>query len=313
MLQRLFVILSYYHNNINVVKYKVQKNLKIILLYNFYMYSQKTESGLNMSNFLLKEFNCLKYGKEAKKAYINPLYKKDPVYYTTKGTIKKRFPNPFKYPSVKPKLKMDKVPEKIQDILIGCLLGDCGGEMGKGAKNPCFAFKQSVKHINYLYFLYFIFLHWGYVQPYVVPVIRTTSDSHGTVLGYVRFRTIATINLLKYYNMFYKYINGKRVKVVPSNIKYYLTPRALAYWIMDDGSKAKGSGILLHTNSYTYEEVLLLISILKQKFNIDSNPRKKYDRFLIYIEVESVPIVVKLVKVYMHPFFYYNIGEKESV
>jgi LAGLIDADG DNA endonuclease family len=82
---------------------------------------------------------------------------------------------------------------------------------------------------------------------------------------------------------------------------------------MDDGSKAKGSGILLHTNSYTYEEVLLLISILKQKFNIDSNPRKKYDRFLIYIEVESVPIVVKLVKVYMHPFFYYKIGEKESV
>jgi len=233
--------------------------------------------------------------------------KKNPLMYTSKGAMRQIFPNPFNYPPVKPKLKNDTVPEKIQDILIGCLLGDCGGKMAKKAKNPCFAFKQSVKHIDYIYFIYFIFLHWGYAQPYAVPIIRKTTDSKGSTHGYVRFRTITTINLLKLYNMFYKLDSGKRIKIVPDNLKDFLTPRALAFWIMDDGSKG-GKGILLHTNSFMYKEVLLLISILKDKFNIDSRPRKKYNRFIIYIEAKSVPTVIKLVKIYMHPTFYYKIG-----
>ena len=107
--------------------------------------------------------------------------------------------------------------------------------------------------------------------------------------------------------MFYKLDSGKRIKIVPDNLKDFLTPRALAFWIMDDGSKG-GKGILLHTNSFMYKEVLLLISILKDKFNIDSRPRKKYNRFIIYIEAKSVPTVIKLVKIYMHPTFYYKIG-----
>jgi LAGLIDADG DNA endonuclease family protein len=76
---------------------------------------------------------------------------------------------------------------------------------------------------------------------------------------------------------------------------------------MDDGSK-EGSGVLLHTNSFTYEEVLLLISALKNKYNIESKPRKKYDKHIIYINSKSVPLLIKLVKVYMHPIFYYKIG-----
>jgi hypothetical protein len=76
---------------------------------------------------------------------------------------------------------------------------------------------------------------------------------------------------------------------------------------MDDGSKGS-SGILLHTNSYTYEEVLLLINTLKNKFNIESTPRKKYNKFIIYIYAKSVPLVVKTVKSHMHPKFYYKLG-----
>ena len=43
--------------------------------------------------------------------------------------------------------------------------------------------------------------------------------------------------------MFYKYENNKRIKIVPKDIGLYMTPRALAFWIMDDGSK-DSSGIL---------------------------------------------------------------------
>jgi LAGLIDADG DNA endonuclease family len=114
-------------------------------------------------------------------------------------------------------------------------------------------------------------------------------------------------NLLKIYNLFYKKCNGKKIKRIPDNIDLYLTARALAFWIMDDGSKEK-SGILLHTNSFTHEEVLLLVSTLKSNFGIISKIRKKYDRYIIYISSKSVPLVVKLVKKHMHPKFYYKVG-----
>lgn len=246
-------------------------------------------------------------GKDVKRIYVNPLYKENPLKYTSKGKIRKRMSNPFNYPKVNPKLENETVPEKIQEILIGSLLGDCGGDLQKKGKNPCFVFKQSVIHIDYLFYIYFIFLSWGYVQPFATPIVRKTKDSHGHIHNYIRFRTITSPNLLYIYKMFYKYKDGKYVKIVPKNLDLYLTPKALAFWIMDDGSK-EGSGILLHTNSYTYEEVLLLIKILKNKYKIESVPRKKYNKHIIYINAKSVPILVKLVKIHMHPKFYYKIG-----
>lgn len=137
--------------------------------------------------------------------------------------------NPFNYPKTRVKFENEIIPEKIRDILIGSLLGDCGGEMVKKAKYPVFAFKQSVKHIDYLFYLYFIFLHWGYAHSFSVPKIRKSKDSKGNVHEYVRFRTIASPNLFKIYNLFYKEEDGKRIKIVPLNLELYLTPRALAY------------------------------------------------------------------------------------
>lgn len=59
--------------------------------------------------------------------------------------------------------------------------------------------------------------------------------------------------MLKIYNLFYIVHNGKKVKKIPLDINSYLTPRALAFWIMDDGSKVDKGGMLLHSNSYSYE------------------------------------------------------------
>ena len=75
-----------------------------------------------------------------KKVYINPLSKENPLYYTSKGKIRKRFNNPFNYPKTKPKSENEEIPEKIQDILVGSLLGDCSGEMQKKRKICCICF-----------------------------------------------------------------------------------------------------------------------------------------------------------------------------
>ena len=68
-----------------------------------------------------------------------------------------------------------------------------------------------------------------------------------------------------------------------------------------------GQGLLLHTNSFTYEEVLFLINILEKKFKLEDIPRKKYNRHIIYIKATSIPELIKLVKPYMHSDFYYKL------
>lgn len=55
--------------------------------------------------------------------------------------------------------------------------------------------------------------------------------------------------------------------MIPSNINELLTPVVLAYWIRAYFSWT-GSGVKLHTNSFTKKEVLLLIESLNAKFNL---------------------------------------------
>ena len=45
------------------------------------------------------------------------------------------------------------------------------------------------------------------------------------------------------------------VQIVPSNTAELLTPRALAYFIMDDGGKGSYGEMNLHTRSFTLAEV----------------------------------------------------------
>ena len=67
------------------------------------------------------------------------------------------------------------------------------------------------------------------------------------------------------YNGFYSETNGFTIKGIPSWIELYLTPLALAHWIMQDGSRQFGQGLYIATNSFTYSECVLLANILSTK------------------------------------------------
>ena len=56
-------------------------------------------------------------------------------------------------------------------------------------------------------------------------------------------------------------------KIIPSNISDLLTPVSLAYWIMDDGSFT-GSGLKLHTNAFSIEELNILKEALEKNFGL---------------------------------------------
>ncbi len=77
---------------------------------------------------------------------------------------------------------------------------------------------------------------------------------------------------------------------------------------MDDGYK-HSSGVSLCTDSYTKEEVLLLINILKNKFNLNSNLMKHgVNNFRIYIKKESIENLKTLVKPYFIPSMLYKLN-----
>ena len=84
------------------------------------------------------------------------------------------------------------------------------------------------------------------------------------------------------YNLFY--VEGK--KIVPLNIAELLTPLGLCYWICDDGC-LKNKGVALNTQSFSLEEVELLMSVLVNKFNFKCTIYKDRENWVIRISLGS--------------------------
>ena len=102
------------------------------------------------------------------------------------------------------------------------------------------------------------------------------------------------------------YING--IKIVPSNIGDFLTPLALAIWIMDEGGKVN-KGLNLATNSFTYSECLFLVKVLFENFNLKASVQSAGapNQYHIYIWKESMPLLREIVLPYVHSSMKYKI------
>jgi hypothetical protein len=109
----------------------------------------------------------------------------------------------------------------------------------------------------------------------------------------------------EYHELFYP--NG--VKIIPNNISDYLTEVSLAFWIMDDGGKTTHGDLLLHTNSYTLEEVELLVSVLNNKFNLTSKKiQRKPNQWAILISKKELDKVRTLTSAYIHSSMKYKLS-----
>lgn len=76
---------------------------------------------------------------------------------------------------------------------------------------------------------------------------------------------------------------------------------------MDDGTK-DGNGLRLYTYSFSKEEVLLLIKVLEDKFNIQSTLNIKVNKYYyIYIRVGSMDKLRSLVSTYFIESMLYKI------
>lgn len=195
---------------------------------------------------------------------------------------------------------------EIISIIYGSLLGDGHAEKRKGGKGTRISFYQESNHDDYLLYLHSLIANLGYCNTNI-PKITTRLGKDGNIRKIIRFHTWTYDQFNTIYDNWYI----DRVKIVPKDIYKYLTPLALAIWIMDDGNK-QGSGLKLSTNAFTYDEVLYLIDVLRSKFNIKCNINKtgKEGQYCIYILKESISHLINIVEPYIIPSMRYKISSK---
>jgi hypothetical protein len=204
----------------------------------------------------------------------------------------------FILPNIRSNKRIGPHSSDIYEFLFGSLLGDAYAErlMSGGVR---FRFKQSIIQKDYLFFKYNFLLSRGYVNNNPPVYLKDKfGDSY-------RFDTYCYSNLLWFYNIFYK----NKVKVLPelNYLIQFLTPLALAIWIMDDGT-FKSPGVRIAINNFTQKEGEILIKFLRDKYNIESSLHKNQDRHQLYIKKESVNLLTDLIKPYFHPTMYYKLG-----
>lgn len=130
-----------------------------------------------------------------------------------------------------------------------------------------------------------------------------------TLLLSTKFNDNFYINDLR--SKFYSNIDDKFIKIVPADIASMLTPIALAFWIMDDGHSYH-RGLFLNTQSYTNEDIKLLINALESNFNIKARSVQvsgKLYQNRIFISAEYYTSIVNIVK----PYFTSSMNYKLSI
>lgn len=193
----------------------------------------------------------------------------------------------------------------ILSIIFGSLLGDSHAERRANGNGTRISFMQEASHKEYLIWLHNLISSLGYSTPYL-PKIQTRLGLGGKLRYVLRFHTFTYTSLNWIHDLWYQ--NG--VKSVPKNIGEFITPLSLAIWIIDDGSRV-GKGLKLATNSFSYEDCLLLSNVLFDKFNLRTSVQSAgvENQYIIYVFKESIPLLCKLVKPYMVSSMLYKLGD----
>jgi len=190
-----------------------------------------------------------------------------------------------------PKRKL-KLSREQREVLVGILLGDACLETQNQGRTYRLKIEQSERHQAYLNHLYHLFEEWVLTPPRRRSVVSRGHESWNWV-----FQTVSHGAFRFYAHQFYE---DKR-KRVPKLIHRWLTPRALAYWFMDDGSikSRESKGVLLNTQAFHRSEVERLVQVLQNLFGLQAGPRKQKEGYQITISGTSYERFLELVAPYI--------------
>lgn len=186
-----------------------------------------------------------------------------------------------------------------REILIGILLGDAHLESQNKGKTYRLKIEQSLKHRDYVNHLHDLFHEWVLTDPRMKKVSR-----YGKISYNVAFATLAHDAFRFYAHQFY---DGRKKKV-PKLIHRWLTPKALAYWFMDDGSmkSSQSKGVILNTQGFSRTEVERLCEILVHHYQLKVSLRSQKEGWQLYFSGESYEKLNVLIRPHLVPAMLYK-------
>ena len=96
-------------------------------------------------------------------------------------------------------------------------------------------------------------------------------------------------------------------KIVPKILQQWLTPRVLAVWLMDDGSRDKNQ-IRINTQSFSQKENFVLAKILEATFGIKATLNRDKRLFRLRISQQSMPRLRQLARKHFMPSMLYKLS-----
>ena len=201
------------------------------------------------------------------------------------------------------------IESPLNEIMIGLLLGDGHIQKRSINGNSRFIYGQSSLRLHHLnYFNHVFELFKPYLSKDFNPKKRCFTDKRSNKkYSSVQFATLSLPCFNYYKDLFY---NSNYLKIVNSNIPNLLSPRGLAYWIMDYDS-LQNKGLHLNTYGFTPQDIFLLKTTLENMFGENTlkctiHKHQKGER--IYIWEESMELVRNNISQFMHKDMQYKIN-----
>lgn len=197
--------------------------------------------------------------------------------------------------TVTKKFGIDPHNKNVLSIIFGSLLGNAQTEKKVNGVGTKILFFQEDSHVEYIFSLHKLLSQWGYCNP-KIPVVTSRLGTKGKLRKVVRFSTWTYTSFDWIYDIWYQ-DDRKRV---PKCIGQYLTPLALAVWIMDGGTKT-GKGLIFSSHSFTYNECLMLVKVLSVNFKIKASVQSagSKDKYIICVLKESMNDLRNIVSSYI--------------
>ncbi len=188
----------------------------------------------------------------------------------------------------------------ILSIIFGSLLGK--GDIEKKKDGSRIIFYQEAVHVKYSLLLHNKLQTLAYCKP-SLPQISKKLGKKGKIYRTIRFVTLTYTSFDWIYDLWYL----KGIKVVPQSISDYLTPLALAIWVMDSG--VKSSRGLNFISCFSYSDSLLIVQVLQQNFGLKARiqPTGIPSQHNVYIPKESVNDLRKIVSAFIIPAMKYKL------
>lgn len=193
----------------------------------------------------------------------------------------------------------------ILSLIYGSLLGDSYGEYhGNGAR---FQFHYSFRSIELLTSLQKKLALCGYCSDKKLKISKQIGRKNQIYFS-IKLHTYTFTSFKLIVDDWYS-INedGKCMKRIPKNLALFLTPNAIAQWIMDDGHFT-GSGLLISTNSFTSEEHEFLQTLLFQKYKLNTSIQSYKNQYRLYFPSKEILKMRQIVQPYLHSSMLYKLG-----